>query len=520
MVTRVLVVEDEVIVAKTIASQLKQLGYMVSATASSGSQAITKAAQTKPDLVLMDIFLKGKMDGITAARQIREHLRIPIVYLTAYADEDTLQRAKVTQPFGYVTKPFNERDLRVAIEMALQQYQMEQSLQSSQAQLSSILNSIDDAVIATTTQGTITFMNASAEALTGWNQSEVWGRDVTSVFPIVNDLTGNLVKYPLDKVIKTGQVVYLGEHNSLITKDGGRIAVGNSASPLKDQLGNVNGVVLAFWDISEDPQTEMLEQVLAKEQEIQDFRSQFVSTVCHEFRNPLSVILTAAELLKRYGNLATQEQKQRYLKRITISVERMTELMEEVLLIGQAEVGRLEFIPTPMNLEQFCQDLIAELCLDEASRNRIVFTSDRVYTEVCMDDKLIHYIITNLLTNALKYSPSDEIVTFHLTCDLKQQLVVFRIQDKGIGIAEADQKKIFDSFYRAKNVGTIQGTGLGLSIVKRCVEQHQGEIEVTSQLGVGTTFTIKIPIVSNGEVRLVNSDVTSADWQWLGSSHN
>ncbi|NEQ15577.1 MAG: response regulator, partial [Moorea sp. SIO3E2] len=119
VVTRVLVVEDEVIVAKTIASQLKQLGYMVSATASSGSQAITKAAQTKPDLVLMDIFLKGKMDGITAARQIREHLRIPIVYLTAYGDEDTLQRAKVTQPFGYVTKPFNERDLRVAIEMAL-----------------------------------------------------------------------------------------------------------------------------------------------------------------------------------------------------------------------------------------------------------------------------------------------------------------------------------------------------------------------------------------------------------------
>ena len=128
---RILVVEDEVIVARTIASQLNQLGYIVTGTASSGKVAIAKASETKPELVLMDIILKGEMDGITTAAYIREQLDIPVIFLTAYGDENTLQRAKITQPFGYVVKPFTSQDLRIAIEIGLLKHQLERDLREN-----------------------------------------------------------------------------------------------------------------------------------------------------------------------------------------------------------------------------------------------------------------------------------------------------------------------------------------------------------------------------------------------------
>lgn len=170
--TKILVVEDEVIVAKTIISQLNQLGYMVTDTASSGAMAIAKVTETQPDLILMDIVLKGTMDGVTAAAQIRELVDIPIIYLTAYADDSTLQRVKATHPFGYIVKPFTADDLRVAVEIGLFKHQVARELQDNRDQLATLLRSMSDAVIATDAGGVITFMNPAAEALTEWQQDE------------------------------------------------------------------------------------------------------------------------------------------------------------------------------------------------------------------------------------------------------------------------------------------------------------------------------------------------------------
>ncbi|MDZ7261538.1 MAG: PAS domain S-box protein [candidate division KSB1 bacterium] len=253
---KVLVVEDENIVAMDIQNTLKKLGYVVTAIASSGEEAIQKAAETQPELVLMDIVLKGSMDGVAAAEQIRARFNIPVIYLTAYADEDTLQRAKITEPFGYILKPFNDRELHTAIEMARYKHNLEKKLTENQRWLATTLKSIGDAVITTDTGGYITFMNPVAEALTGWKQDEATGSPLNEVFHIISEETGEPVRNPVARVLQEGVIVGLGNHTILIAKDGRKIPIDDSAAPIKDDRGNITGVVLVFHDITERRQAE------------------------------------------------------------------------------------------------------------------------------------------------------------------------------------------------------------------------------------------------------------------------
>lgn len=491
---KILVVEDEVIVARTIASQLNQLGYMVTGTASSGKVAIAKASATQPELVLMDIVLKGEMDGITAAGYIREHLDIPVIFLTAYGDENTLERAKITQPFGYVVKPFTIKDLRIAIEIALLKHQLERDLRENRDQLATLLNSMSDAVIATDEQEIVTFINPAAQMLTGWQEKDALGKKVSKVLHIVDEVTEATLESPVTKVLREQRVVYLGEFTSLITKDGKRVPIGDSASPLRRKPDDISGVVVVFWDLSSKRQAQLLEQALEKEQELHRLKSLFISTVSHEFRNPLTVIQSAVELIEMQGANLTEGKRETYVKRIKGAVESMKNLMEDVLFMGRAETVKLECHPAPLNLKQFCQELIQEFSATESNSQEIVFTCHSHHTDAAMDEQLLHYLFGNLLSNAVKYSLPGGKILFDLTCDSVTGVATFQIQDQGIGIPETDKKRLFESFYRASNVQSIHGTGLGLVIVKRCVDAHKGEIKMTSQVDVGTTFTIMLPI--------------------------
>jgi signal transduction histidine kinase len=172
----------------------------------------------------------------------------------------------------------------------------------------------------------------------------------------------------------------------------------------------------------------------------------------------------------------------------------MKNLMEDVLFMGRAEAVELECKPVLLNLEQFCRELIEEFSATENSSQKIIFTCDSHHTDAVMDEQLLHYLFGNLLSNAVKYSFPGGEIQFHLTCDSVAGVATFEIQDQGIGIPEADKARLFESFYRASNVQSIQGTGLGLVVVKRCVDAHKGEIKMTSQVGVGTTFTIILPL--------------------------
>lgn len=256
--TRILVVEDEIIIAEDIQRKLKTMGYDVSAIVSSGEEAIKKIKENIPDLILMDIVLYGGMDGIETAGQIHSLFDIPVVYLTAYADEKTLERAKITEPFGYLIKPFKERELQITIEIALYKHEMEKKLKQSERRLReknqwlvAVIDSIGDAVIATDPEGTIKLMNPLAEALTGWNQKEALGKTLTAVFNVISEEKDKKIEDPVAKAIREDMFYGLAERTVLITKQGIKIPVDIIGSTIKIEGNSIIGIVLIFYDIIE-----------------------------------------------------------------------------------------------------------------------------------------------------------------------------------------------------------------------------------------------------------------------------
>src|ERR671923_2348874 len=184
--SQILVVEDEGTLAITIQDILENFGYAVPAIVYSGEEALQKVAELQPDLVLMDIRLEGSMDGVEAAEQIRSDFNIPVVYLTAYMDDITVQRAMITEPFGFIPKPFEPRELHIAVELALYKHKMEMKLKESEQLLYTILENIDDAVISIDIDKHITFMNLMAEKLTCYGQKDAIGKDLTKVIHVIN----------------------------------------------------------------------------------------------------------------------------------------------------------------------------------------------------------------------------------------------------------------------------------------------------------------------------------------------
>ena len=381
MPKKIMIVEDEIIIAMDIKQTLTKLGYIVPKLIISGEKAIEEAEKIQPDLILMDIMLKGTINGIEAAEVIRNRWKIPIVYLTAHTDESTLEKAKKTEPFGYIVKPFEERELHTTIEIALTRCEAEKQIT----------------------------------------------------------------------------------------------------------------------------------EIAKKQQELYELKSRFVSMVSHEFRTPLATILFSAEILEKYDFSTLEHKKINHVNRIRNAVHQMTDLLEDVIEIGQAELGKTAFNPMALDLEKFCLDLIEEIMF--AHKQRQIILSYSGEKNVLMDDKLLHKILGNLLTNAIKYSPEDQPVNFTINIcqnlsEIQQSIsfidtnilindypvAIFEIKDYGIGIPESEQKYMFEMFYRSSNIGKISGTGLGLAIVKNCVELHQGQIFLNSIVDQGTTFVVVLPI--------------------------
>jgi diguanylate cyclase (GGDEF)-like protein/PAS domain S-box-containing protein len=247
---RILVVEDERLVARHIENMVRGLGYQVAGVAATGEDAIRITLESLPDLVLMDIMLRGDMDGIAASEQIWDKAAIPVVYLTAYADEATLERAKVTDPFGYLLKPFEERELYTAIEMALYKHKTDRVLKERERWLSTILTSIGDGVISTDREGRVTFMNSVAEGLTGRGKDECLGRDLDEVLAIVGEKTGRKVPFSARGSSRKRERIPDGL-GLLLLRGEDKIPVEIGAALIRDERDRVDGNVLVFRDVTE-----------------------------------------------------------------------------------------------------------------------------------------------------------------------------------------------------------------------------------------------------------------------------
>ena len=225
--------------------------------ASKGEEAIKMAESCHPDLILMDIVLKGKMDGIETAKIIHDNLDIPIIYLTAYSDENTLQRAKLTEPFGHILKPFEDRELRTNIEIALHKSELEKAkLFENEKWISSLLNNIGDAIITTDSKGKIKLINPLAQALTGYREEEALGTNIEKVFNVVCGDTGECVGSPTVKVLKEGAFYGLADQTILVSKNNNNVPIDILGSPIHNKNNEIIGAVIVFYDIKERKEIE------------------------------------------------------------------------------------------------------------------------------------------------------------------------------------------------------------------------------------------------------------------------
>ena len=251
MHTKVLIVDDEVVVAEDIRRQLRSLGYTVVGVASSGADAIRLGGEHRPDLILMDIKLKGSMDGIEAARSIQERFDIPVIYLSAFSDDETLERARHTLPLAYLIKPFVSTDLRAAVELALFRHRVTKAAEQRGRWLDAVVQSIGDAVITVDHSGNVTMANPAAEALTGWTQAEAMGRPIGEIMPLLDPDSRRPIMNPALLAIETGQVSNSGKAGTLLVgREGAEQIIGDSAALIHDAHGNLTGAVLVFRPVS------------------------------------------------------------------------------------------------------------------------------------------------------------------------------------------------------------------------------------------------------------------------------
>jgi len=258
-------------------------------------------------------------------------------------------------------------------------------------------------------------------------------------------------------------------------------------------LNGEDHLLFMMLDISQRKQAEAeVHRALAREMELSQLKSNFVSMVSHEFRTPLGIIQSSAELLRDFYQKMLPADRDEQLESITRNTRRMAEMMEEILILSRLDAGKLDFQPAVLDLKAFCRRLVDEVLSATSRRCPIELSLASALPQAHADQRLLAHILTNLLSNAVKYSEPGVCVRFAVERDSTEALFVIR--DEGIGIFEEDKQRLFTAFHRGANVGIRAGTGLGLVLVKRCVEMHRGKVRIESKVGQGTTVTVRVPV--------------------------
>lgn len=514
MSIKILIVEDEIIVAKDIKDTLENLGYAVTDIANSGMEAIAKASATQPDIALMALHLKQQMTGIQAATEIWDRFRIPVIFLTTYSELNILEQAKIAEPFGYIIKPFRERDLQTTIEMALHIHQLEKKLADREQWLTTILTSISDAVIATDEKRCVTLLNRAAESLTGWKQEEVLGKNVTDVLHFVDTVASNLIENSIANFLQESLNIASLPPKVLIAKNGRKLPIDNNTAPIKDERGHVKGTVVILRDIAERieaeqirivrARAEQLETQMAELERLNHLKDDFLSTVSHELRTPMANIRMAVKMLEislnrtREGATASQIEAndphiQRYLQILKDECGREIELIENILDLQRLEAGGQSFVPEVIHLQTLLPQLVDPFQERANARQQILqLNLPSNLAPIVSDTASIGRIIAELLNNACKYTPMEESIA--LTVKATADKIQFQVCNTGVEIPPRELSHVFEKFYRVPSNDPWKqgGTGLGLALVQKLCEQLGGSILAESR-DKKTCFTVELP---------------------------
>jgi PAS domain S-box-containing protein len=498
--TRILVVEDEAIVAMDLRYKLEALGYTVPALSYSGEEAVDLADELSPDLVLMDIRLNGTLDGIDAAARIRERLDIPVVYLTAYADDSTIQRAKITEPFGYLLKPVENKELQTAVEISVHKHHLEKELKASERLLSTILASSSDAVVAAGPDGNVLFMNPVAEGLLGWLAGDALGKNLVDIFAIKEVTPSNPDKHPVAKALEENRSVELAHETELISNWGEAIPVNGGAAPIRDQSGALTGLVLTFRDITLRKRAENEVAVaLSKAKEADRLKSQLLSTVSHELHTPLAAIKGFTTTLLDNDDRLDQTEKLEFLQEIDDAADRLTSLIDHLLQFSRLEAGMLPIDPVTTHVDEVIEGALAHFRLRAPERTATMEIPEDL-GPVLVDPRRLREVLDNLLDNALKYTPSEASIWIECCQMIQNQQPVIRIEvrDDGPGIPEEQIERIFEPFHQSSGPAAYsgKGVGLGLAICRHIIGAHHGSLTAEHVAGRGVAFVIVLPAAS------------------------
>jgi hypothetical protein len=497
----IMIVEDESIIASVIAGALKKCGYEVIGIFNTGEAAVIEAMQKKPDLILMDIRLQGTIDGIAAAEQIQSKMDIPIIYLTAYADEPTLERAKKTRPYGYIPKPFQEIELKTTIEMALYKHGFELQLKASEARFRSLFENSQDVIYISDKAGNILEMNPAGLSLFGYEREEILRIHPDQLYADPADRKSFLALIKNKKSLKEYEL-------KLKDKKGAVLYCLGNTNTMTDQDGKVSGFQGIIRDITERKRAEVertsLEAQLFQAQKM-DALGQLAGGVAHDFNNLLTGI-------SGFGKFALEQMPQgspasEDIAEVLKLSKRAEALTRQLLAFSRKQPLQRE----ELTINRIVKDMMKMLGRLIHENIELVFVLAPDLGNVYADPGQLEQVLANLTLNARDAMADGgklTVATANVSLDQDYaranigatpgEYIALRVSDTGCGMDDTTRQHIFEPFFTTKPQG--KGTGLGLSTVFGIVNQLKGSIQVDSKPGQGTTFSIYLPRVDGTAV--------------------
>jgi PAS domain S-box-containing protein len=509
------IVEDERIVALDIRNNVISIGHSLAGISSSGEDCLEKLKTVKPDLILMDINLAGELTGIETVEIINETLNVPIVFLTAYSDDETLNEIKKAGYYGYITKPFKELKLKTEIEFTYDRFKkllkLRKERETSQIILrereeffKQVVDSVNDIIYRIDLKGYFTYLNPSAINQTGYSYDEMLKLRYTTL--IRDDFRQKaflFFKNVFQKKIDNSYFEF-----PLITKDGSELWLGQKIHLLKSQTSIVGFQVIAR-DITKE--REFKEQLIIAKRNAENtaqIKSQFLANMSHEIRTPLNGIMGVVNLLDK---TELSEKQQIYINAINSSSNQLMGIINDVLDLSKIEAGKVEILASEFDLYELISAVISIFEIKSNDKGiGITFTIDSDVPQFVIGDSTrLNQIMYNLLGNAVKFTNDGGV---NLTISLLNEddfetEILFQVLDSGIGMADGVTEKIFEPFTQAESDTTRKfgGTGLGLAIVKKLVELQNGSIEVKSKINEGSSFEIRLKFKKLKVPKQINS---------------
>ncbi|MFO0939317.1 MAG: response regulator [Pirellulales bacterium] len=476
--SRILIVEDELIVSADIAARLTLMGYEVVGQVDEASQALERFRATQPDLLLMDIRLKGSVDGITLAETIRSQSSVPVVFLTAHADDSTLQRVKITEPHGYILKPFDERELKIVVEVALYRAMTERRLAENQQFLSTILASIADSVVACDGYGKISYVNMAAEKWLGQASIELLGTSVTALLSLKDVWT--------EQPIHIAEMLGASDHETL-SREVWCAAQGSQLrrvllSVAKLEHGLEPGAVVLVRDVTEQRKLEAGQWQSQRMEAL----GQLAAGIAHDLNNLLTVVYINSQLLLEMPVFDDSEIE--LLENITKATDRASKMTQQLLTIGRKRVMQPRYVDLNVIISNY-QNIIERMMSPDVYS---LFELHREPLEIYIDPTQVEEILFNLaMYSRIRMSKGGRITIRSSKVEKTPEFgdtnaAVLEVIDTGLGLNESDKLRIWEPF----NPNSPSGTELSLAAVYGIVQQSNRMIQLTSQIDLGSAFRV------------------------------